>query len=419
MRIKYKAYTYQILLLGNGFDLSYKLPTKYICFLQTIFFLKKNISKEFKSVGDIFGNTELQEKCKDIKDSYNLYHAEYDSCQIDKSIIDDMLEKTSGNCWLDLFAKTLAKDVGWIDFEKEIANALKAFGDFFETNCDMFKICDKSAFKTYLDYRYLSKFGGFFSYNYDLNNDCLALKPEYILKEGGQHIKKYANQEKIVSLLENDMQNLSELLKLYMKCFVDAPMEKMVKHGLLKLNPELQNVTDIISFNYTNTFDRIRPYSFVNHIHGNVNNRIVLGVQPGKEDGSVNTDVTFINFKKYYQRTLFDTEDSYIDFISQMKDLKETNEAYAKYNSFEDSTPRLLFVYGHSLDATDKDIIEDLFDIATTIVIFYHNEEAKASYIRNIISIFGKEQYDKLRREKSLTFTSIDNTKKVMNNDQL
>lgn len=43
-----------ILLLGNGFDLYHKLPTKYINFLNTVKFLQNNFSETDMTTIDLF-----------------------------------------------------------------------------------------------------------------------------------------------------------------------------------------------------------------------------------------------------------------------------------------------------------------------------------------------------------------------------
>lgn len=98
---------------------------------------------------------------------------------------------------------------------------------------------------------------------------------------------------------------------------------------------------------------------------------------------------------KYYvvQRTLYETDHDYLRWLS---DIKNTKQSYR------------LIIIGHSLDVTDKDIIYDLFDNANEIIVLYHNSEAKASYISNLVRLFGREAFETLKRDKSLTFLSLD-----------
>ena len=52
-----------------------------------------------------------------------------------------------------------------------------------------------------------------------------------------------------------------------------------------------------------------------------------------------------------------------------------------------------LYIFGHSLNITDKDILKSLIlndNVHTTI--FYHNEEAHAKQIANLVKAIGQEE---------------------------
>ena len=51
-----------IFLVGNGFDLHHKFPTRYIDFLHTMGFLIQNKDETYTTIGKIFGNADLQQK---------------------------------------------------------------------------------------------------------------------------------------------------------------------------------------------------------------------------------------------------------------------------------------------------------------------------------------------------------------------
>ena len=96
--------------------------------------------------------------------------------------------------------------------------------------------------------------------------------------------------------------------------------------------------------------------------------------------------------KKYYQIVFYGTD---LTYLRKMQDLK----ASKKYDS-----GHTLYVIGHSLDETDKDMIVELFDVASKIIVLYHDKKAVARYIRNLVRIYGKDRFDKVRVEKKLTF---------------
>ena len=66
-----------------------------------------------------------------------------------------------------------------------------------------------------------------------------------------------------------------------------------------------------------------------------------------------------------------------------------------------------MLVIGHSLDITDKDILMELFDISHRITIKYHKKEVVASYIENLVTMYGKEGFDRLRTKKHLRFEQL------------
>lgn len=137
--------------------------------------------------------------------------------------------------------------------------------------------------------------------------------------------------------------------------------------------PQRQAFSDadiVVTFNYTNTYERLYgTESRIFHIHGCVNDSIILGINPDEHDELADLDTTFVQFKKYYQRVYLQTDVEYIKFKTGMRN-------NAKYNPDRD-----LVIIGHSLDITDKDVIVDMFQLATTIKIYCHNHRAIGSYI--------------------------------------
>ena len=129
----------------------------------------------------------------------------------------------------------------------------------------------------------------------------------------------------------------------------------------------------------------------VDHIHGNTQTHIVLGVNPDKNDNLSNMDTSFLQFKKYFQRTFFRTDHSYIKSIQAHNTTPRNNDNH-------------LFVVGHSLDSTDKDIIMQIFRMAKKITILYHKESSVKNLICNLVEMYGKDGLDELRIERDLQF---------------
>ena len=329
----------------------------------------------------------LSSQNQTIKDSYEQYKSIYDSCPLEKEILEKIREKVPQNCWFKYFRSCFSKDVTWIDFEREIAEVILYFKVFLKKT-NTFIPPQK---ETMLLLNAFSHFNKFFQQQNVLPRGTLSLVDEYVQNH---HVKgRCPNKEKIIQTLLDDLYDFSDILKMYLKFFVDYPVKK---GEVLSIHSFLPTIDYVITFNYTNTFEMISPRTEVFHIHGNLDNRIVLGINPNKDDELETIDTSFIQFKKYFQRAFYDIEDEYLEIVN-------SDKLYS--NVYGIANKPFLCVFGHSLDVTDKDIIEELFNMANGIQIFYHNEQAKASYIKNIVQIFGKKGYDRLKREKNLKFT--------------
>ena len=295
------------------------------------------------------------------------------------------------NVWFTYLLESLNKDIGWIDFEKEIATVIEKFRKFFES------ITIKPHFpNNEPDLCYIVKKFGFFMEPYRsgmIGGPDAKVKEEYTLEYPRCSGNVIVNTKKIIHTLSKSLDNVAQALKIYLNCFVNATLEHIAEGGSFEPCPALVAIDQAVSFNYTNTYESLYASDAVFHLHGDVKNKIILGINPDVFDDGEAIDTSFLSFKKYFQRTLFETDVEYIKWIK---------EVYENGDSFS------LIVMGHSLDATDKDVITDLFDQADKITILYHNEEAKVSYATNLVKIFGKRRFDELRQNKELRFLPQD-----------
>lgn len=122
-----------VLLLGNGFDLSHDLPTLYNDFLQTVNFLNNYTVMEGDTVGKIFGNLRLQAKSEHIDKCYAAHKGSYNQMSLDINEIDKITKLVQNNIWFTYLLRSVKEDTQWIDVEREIAFVLQMFQEFF---CD-------------------------------------------------------------------------------------------------------------------------------------------------------------------------------------------------------------------------------------------------------------------------------------------
>lgn len=384
-----------VLLLGNGFDIYYKLPTQYINFLNTVDFLVNNYSEDMKTVSDVFSSLKLQEKDGFITECYIKHKETFDKTSLNDDKIKEIITLTEDNIWFSYLMKSFNKNVGWIDFEKEIAFVVKAFNELFKMTGIKFGF--GKIFKTD-DVRYIIKFFDFFYEKCDdsewvVGGPTHILKPEFIIEYPLGSKNQIINKEAIARFLSKSLIDLASALRLYLESFVENSLALLSKEKGFKLFEGVSSGNLTVTFNYTNTYEKLYSNNDSYHLHGNVNNKIVLGINPDEFDEIETVDTSLISFKKYFQRTMYETDSKYLEWVRDFD---------PKYDCYT------LIVMGHSLDVTDQDVIMELFSNAEGIFILYHNQNAKASYISNLVKIFGKDEFDNLRRKKQLTFLSQD-----------
>lgn len=397
-RMKLDMYSY---LLGNGFDLLHKFPTNYLDFLHTVHFLIENNDSHFGTVGSVLGNKNLHEASPFIKDCYEHHSRIYNSVDFPEEMACSIRQRAKSNLWFKYLYNFVNKNILWIDFEKEIARVLETFDELLDYEGNVQRrddriIFDFSKFPPCIEDRcILSQFDFFFE---EVEPNALGctyirfIKEKYTVeKVVGSNIY-YIAKDEIISDLYTSLRELAELLRDYLRCFVDKPLEA---YNDFKIQPYFASMSimpnRVYSFNYTNTVEVLYGNCMVEHIHGNTNTNIVLGINHDEKDEQYNVDTTFLEFKKYFQRTFFNTDN---DFLHQMTVKKEWGQTDADE----------LFVIGHSLDKTDEDMIKKIFKRAKQIIILYHKEEVVKERIKNLVKIYGKEGFDKLREEKKLCF---------------
>ena len=73
-----------ILLVGNGFDLYYNLPTKYADFLHVVKFLLNNRNTNFSTIGDVFSQKSLQQTDRHIAVCYTAHKETFDATALNR-----------------------------------------------------------------------------------------------------------------------------------------------------------------------------------------------------------------------------------------------------------------------------------------------------------------------------------------------
>lgn len=364
----------KILLIGNGFDLAHGLPTSYSYFLdfcdkikEILFFLESSNDDEWKK--DIILNWDIDNSIKS-----KLYEWDKNTNNNLNKLFIEIYDNIKDNIWINYFLKKrnqLGKN--WIDFESEISNVVQAFECV--RNCtESGKSIPRSGIEG-IKVEEVETFIDIFE-----GNDSKKFQLSYF------NLNIF---NKCIKQMTLDLDSLIRALEIYISEFINKIEVSQKNDDIKDINPDC-----VLSFNYSNTYERIYGQSNkveYDYIHGkadktnNVNTcNLVLGIDEYLEECDRDNKLEFLPFKKFYQRIFKSTDSSYMEWVDEIRQ----NSEY----------PYELYIFGHSLDKTDKDVLELLIcndNVQTKI--YYHrksNDDKKelGKLIRNLVRVIGAKE---------------------------
>ncbi len=392
-----------ILVIGNGFDLAHGLPTKYTDFLKFAMVMHQVVDRGVPNDRIDYGK--LTPAIVDLlkQNMHTLNMAEW------KDLIYE-------NLWIKYFLRNpmYAKE-NWIDFESEISKVIKQLDyDMFSTEGERCELTDVIL---------------------NLSNDFLAqIYSRYTLTV--QSINTLTSEKcesitfrEIRDRLYDDLNKLTRALELYLtdfvekiKCNLISPDIEIITKRIIELNEDHRGVifSNVLSFNYTNTYERVYLNNKsleknIDYIHGKADsghsietNNMVLGIDEYLLDNRKNRDVEFIAFKKFFQRIYKGTGCKYKEWVDKIIEDASHYEGANKITlqravSGTMHRPGIipniskhihyLYIFGHSLDVTDRDILRDLIlndNVYTTI--YYLNKDIMRQQIANLVKVIGQDE---------------------------
>lgn len=353
-----------ILIIGNGFDLAHKLPTKYtdfLDFLGNVRILKEEMPQNLEQLSD-----KIDENLRQYFFNSNSSHLDINSKH--QNYITEMYELSKDNLWITWFnqERKLNKTLGkyWIDFEAEISKVIQKIESTLLELSPIEECIDNYNELRFNLYKY-PIFDFFINKIYEIDTS------------------DEINMEQITKRLHNDLNKLIRCFEIYLEDFV-----KNIDISQLSLDIYNLNVDKILTFNYTNTYQKLY-YTDVDcdHIHGkaDINNNIesdnmVLGIDDYLNEDEKFTNTNFIEFKKYYQRLIKGTNCDYKKWIDE---INHTNYII-KHN---------IYIFGHSLASTDRDVLLDFIENEKTIItIYYNNSNQYSDQICNLVHLIGPDK---------------------------
>lgn len=351
-----------ILIIGNGFDLAHGLPTTYNDFLKFIKFAQKN--------ADFINDYEAY---IELKKEYNKM-LRYEKNRYEN--LKSLMEKAKqNNIWISYFTQLMENEKekmgkNWIDIEKELQYLIKA----------------KPVTNTVRDTIYKTK-----------KNIMLNILDTQI--SGKKKVK--------ITFLEKELSKFINILENYILLIVNNIDVEKVFNRKVKLK-----IDKVLSFNYSNTYERIYENDNVDYIHGKAGkNNIVLGIDEYLEGDEKNKNLEYIFFKKYYQRIYKKTSYEYTKWIDEIKRIIEIENSKAIPVSHQRHN---LYIIGHSLDVTDIDVLKKfIMQEHITTHVYYYNEDDHRSKISNLIQVIEQDNVIKkvYGNNPSLVFKNLNEIK--------
>ena len=344
-----------ILIIGNGFDLAHKLPTKYtdfLDFLGDVRILKEEMPQNLEQLSD-----KIDENIRKYLFNSNSSHLDINSKH--QKYINEIYKLSKGNLWIKWFAQEKEENEAlgeyWIDFEAEISKIIQTI----ESILSVYPIEEQS------DY-------------YKCSIHSFFIEDLYYLDEPIE-----INMKRITNKLINDLNDLIRCFEIYLENFV-----KNINISQLSLDIYNLNIDKILTFNYTNTYQKLYNTDVeCDHIHGKADinndiesNNMVLGIDDYLNEDEKFTNTNFIEFKKYYQRLIKGTNCDYKKWIDEINQTKD----FAKHN---------VYIFGHSLASTDRDVLLDFIENEKTIItIYYNNSNQYSDQICNLVHLIGPDK---------------------------
>ena len=450
-----------ILIVGNGFDLSHYLPTKYDHFMVAMQAIENwDDSKGEMGFDDLFGS--LYEK-EDYFFGYTKAMYKIDEIKISTEQIEELKNQLAENVWYQYFSDHVKEVKTWIDFELKIEQALEVVCNFMEeielhleknnSLDNILSLLKKREGKEYylsqknirildllkildVEYRFVdTTYGGkIVDYNSSWNKSFENNSENFIKKFKGYDEYLYKD---VTSFLNKSLLDFGIIFTNYLNIINNF---KNINENLYV--PILDNINQVYSFNYTSTFSRLYKSNIDSYfLHGKIGdqNEIVLGVS--------DLNIQFLRkfdlwgFTKYCQKLILNTDYNFIEefLIANEKVQQEvelTKDFWLNRSAngtgsvkligqkiqkvLEDNSLNLIFfVWGHSLDYSDNIYIKELFsfnepyDQNVRIVIYYFNKQANFDLLANLIHILGKEKVEKWMKKEWLKFEKNPNIAEI------
>ena len=348
-----------VLVIGNGFDIAHGLYTKYIDFYNFCNAIKRvlNDKREIAIREDI---KEKLLKSEFMKSTANIIN---NKKIVNDEILEKMIKICKDNYWLNCIKeRNLSNDPHWCDIEGVIADEISKFS-YVTKKYSSTKVRSQALMNE--------------------SREIISIYKKiinYTQEKQSFKTNVYLFKEKLLS----DLNDLTWMLEIYLSKFLNRK-SKTYKFF------ETLNIDYIINFNYTDTYNKLYKKNIPTHfIHGKIRNNdkdtinMVFGIGDSINEDDDNYE--FIEFQKYYQRIIYKTGNDYAKWLDNDEIMN-------------------IFIFGHSVNEVDGDIIKRLIARKhTNIYIYYYDQQALNSIVANLTRILGKDMIIDYTNKNKIVF---------------
>lgn len=438
-----------ILIVGNGFDLSHYLPTKYDHFMVAMEAIENwDYVKGDMGFDDLFEKDYWHENEVTGEEWQNSFFqhtkAMYKTDEVKISVdqIKKLKEQLKENVWYQYFSDHVREVKSWIDFENKIKNALYEISIFFLAveniakknsqfesiithneeaknsiliNKHTSRVLDLLGILDCTFYKWLDNgIWGVCNFNDEWLDVRYEIKAKFIQEN---KIYKKIKFEVVENHLQSNLNNFSHLFNEYLLLIESLFSKKIpnMKNDLKLL--KMSAIDKVFSFNYTSTFENLYGTVGVEFLHGKISKNeeeinIVLGVSELDKQSLIKYG--FYGFLKYHQKLLNDTDYLFLDDTTILVQDIIKSSKYAGYDHKFN-----FYIWGHSLDSSDEQYIKELFSFNDTddqnvrVIVLYFNKQAKFDSLANLLDILEKEKVEKWMKKGWLKFEKSPDIAKI------
>jgi hypothetical protein len=312
---------------------------------------------------------------------------------LEEDLLNNLYIYLYDNIWYDYFLNLYEDDAilgdNWIDFEMEISEIIQ----WMNTNCNQMNEKFKIAYERMIDKRVGTAKTVIFYQCCDFAKGELANK----------------TVESFLNCLYEDLERITMALEIYLVYFVEK-IEIKPLDLVDDINPDY-----VISFNYTHTFQRLyNKYTPVCYIHGECSeekgtNNMVLGIDEYLDDSEKDCNTNYCIFKKFIMRI---RKKDGIEYQNWCREIENKHRRHQKLverdNHYFNEDISEVYIYGHSLDKTDKDVLEKFLRPEYTSIHLYAKDKVdEGKLLSNLVQIVTEDVLIKKASMEKTRLTTV------------